>query len=500
MPQHRVAIGGIFTESNHLAAGRTELVDFERTELRRGDEVLTADDGVAGGALQVLRERGAELVPTLVTSTYPGPVIAEAAYVALKDELIERLRGVLPVDGVIVLQHGAAAVQDIGSLDGDLLAAIREVVGPDIPVVSTLDCHAHVTEAMVKSTDALAAWRTYPHRDSFETGQRGAHLLLDALDGKTRPTMALAKVPVIVSGYQGSTEPPGPFADVMKFTIERESEPSVLSTSAFLVQPHLNLPDLGGGGLAVTDDDLTRAVRIAREIAEQYWARRDDLLPEAWLPDAAIAEGLRVQGGPVLLLEVSDCIGGGSTGDSTHGLRALLEANLTDLAFATVIDPQAARACHDAGVGRDIEFEIGHHVDSRWGVPVSVRCTVQRLSDGAFTYSGGIWGGQRGDMGPAACVRVGNVEILIATHPTYDWADEQYASLGMETRAAKFVIVKNPMNYRVGYRDLQRAAFVLDTPGATTAFPEKADLPLLTRPFFPKDRELSFEPTVYTNQ
>ena len=95
---------------------------------------------------------------------------------------------------------------------------------------------------------------------------------------------------------------------------------------------------------------------------------------------------------------------------------------------------------------------------------------------------------------------MGNVEILIATHPTYDWADEQYASLGMETRAAKFVIVKNPMNYRVGYRDLQRAAFVLDTPGATTAFPEKADLPLLTRPFFPKDRELSFEPTVYTNQ
>ena len=461
--------------------------------------MLQATDGVAGGALQVLRERGAELAPTLVTSAYPGPVISHASYVALKAEFVDRLRGILPVDGVLALQHGAAAVEGIGSLDGDLLKAIRETVGPATAVVSTLDCHAHVTETMVKSTNALVAWRTYPHRDSFDTGMRGAHILLDALDGTTRPTMALAKVPIIVSGYHGTTEPPGPFAEVMEYTVAQETDAGVVSTSAFLVQPHLNLPDLGGGGLAVTNDDPVKAERLARDIAEEYWSRRDALLPEAWEPAAAIAKGQRVDGGPVLLLEVADCVGGGSTGDSAHGLRALLAADLPERSLATVVDPQAAAACHAAGEGSEIELAIGHGVDPRWGEPVSVRGVVAALGDGSFVYSGGIWGGQQGDMGLAARFRIGNVDVLVATHPTYDWADEQYASLGMDTRTAKFVIVKNPMNYRVGYGDRHRASFVLDTPGPTTAFPENADLPLLTRPFFPRDRGLAFEPTVYTN-
>ena len=76
---------------------------------------------------------------------------------------------------------------------------------------------------------------------------------------------------------------------------------------------------------------------------------------------------------------------------------------------------------------------------------------VEGLTDGKFVYSGGIWGGQVADMGPSARLRIGSVEVLICTYPTYDWADEQYRSVGMDTRNAKFIVVKNPMNYRVGY-------------------------------------------------
>jgi hypothetical protein len=89
---------------------------------------------------------------------------------------------------------------------------------------------------------------------------------------------------------------------------------------------------------------------------------------------------------------------------------------------------------------------------------------VSMLTDGRFLYSGGIWGGQYGEMGPTAKFVSGSAEILIATHPTYDWADEQYRSMGMDPSAAKFFVAKNPMNYRVAYEGRYKEAFVLDTP------------------------------------
>ena len=167
---HRVALGNIFTESNHLAGVNTTLADFERTELRRADEVLAIGDGVVGGALSALAARGISVAPLLVASAYPGGILTEDCYLTLKDELITRLSEALPVEGVLLPLHGAAGVERIGDLEGDLVESVRAVVGPDIPIVITLDCHAHVTQPMIENSDALVAWETYPHRDSFSTG------------------------------------------------------------------------------------------------------------------------------------------------------------------------------------------------------------------------------------------------------------------------------------------------------------------------------------------
>src|SRR6185436_5278350 len=108
---------------------------------------------------------------------------------------------------------------------------------------------------MVQHADGLLAWKTYPHRDAYQTGQRAARMLLEILSGQLRPTMVMAKVPVLVSGVLGHTEGPGPFADVMRRAKAMEHESGVSSTSAFLVHPYLDLPDMGGGGLVVTHGD-----------------------------------------------------------------------------------------------------------------------------------------------------------------------------------------------------------------------------------------------------
>jgi microcystin degradation protein MlrC len=489
----RIALGSLFTESNHLVGRFTELADFERTEVRRGPEILTATDGVLGGMLHELQ--GVTVLPLLYASAVPGGPLSAACYAALKQEWLDRLRAVLPIDGLLMPQHGAAAVDGLGSLDGDLIAAARALVGPDVPIVVTLDCHAHVTPEMVAHADAIAAWETYPHRDTYTTGQRGARLLLDMVHGRTRPTMAMAKVPVIVGGFMGSTDD-GPFAAFMQRTKAVEAKPGVLSTSAFLVQPQLDLPGMGGGALVVTDNDAARAEREAIALARAYWDLRFELEPRIWAPVDAIADGLRHTAAPVLLLETSDCIGGGATGDSAAALKALVAANPPGNSLAYVIDAEAAASCHRAGEWHRVRLSIGHKLDPQWGTPLEAEALVEKLSTGDFTYSGGIWGGQTGRMGPSACVRIGNVQVLLCSLGTYDWADEQYRSLDMDTRAARFIVVKNPMNYRVGYAGRHSAVYVLDTPGPTPASLRHVPFQRLQRPFFPQDDVSGLEPTV----
>jgi microcystin degradation protein MlrC len=493
----RIALGSIFCECNHFGGQPVDMAAFEHYELVRGQEVMRLDKGAVGGMLEILRERGATVAPLLVASTCPGGPLTADCYRRLKEDLLDRLRQALPVDGVLLALHGSATVANVGDLEGDLLAAAREIVGPDVPIVATLDLHAHVTALMVQNADALVAWETYPHRDAFSTGQRGARLLCDTLAGRCLPTMALAKVPVLTSGCLGHTEGEGPFADLMRYAKSHEGRGGVLSANVFLVHPYLDLPDMGSGAVIVTDNDMDAAATLAEDIARRYWDRRHDLEPVTYTPADAIRRGRQVDGGPVLLVETADCAGGGAACDSVHTLRALLEAGMTEPALAVVVDPPSAARCHHAGIGGLLTLELGHKLDPQWGRSVTVSGRVTRLSDGRFRYSGGIWEGTTATMGPSAVFRVGTIDVLIMTYATYDWADEQFRAVGLDPARAKFVVVKNPMNYRFGYTGVSKAAFLLDTPGPTPPTMRNAPYRRLARPYFPADNDIpGLRPTV----
>jgi microcystin degradation protein MlrC len=492
----RVAIGSILTECNQLGGIPIDITSFERYDLHRGDAVLQIHSGVVGGMLEVLRERRVGVVPLLTASTCPGAYLTAACYAELKTDLLGRLTAALPVDGVLLPLHGAAVAENAPDLEGDLIRAVRQVVGPRVPIVGTLDLHAHVTAEMVREADALLAWETYPHRDTFTTGVRGARLLLDALERHCWPTMAMAKVPVLTGAIRGSTEGDDPFAELMRLTKSYEGRGGVLSTSLFLVHPYLDQPGMGSGALVVTDNDIEKAVGIARGIAEQYWARRFELEPELFTPEDAVERGLKVDG-PVVLAEAADCCGGGAAGDSVTTVKALLRANVVQASLVPVVDPGAAAACHQAAVGGSVTVPLGHQCDPRWGQPVTVTGRVSRLSDGRFRYVGGAWDDVESNMGPSAVLSIGAVQVLVTTHATYDWMDEQYRSMGMNASEAKFIVAKNPMNYRQAYGAIAKAMFVLDTPGPTPPTVRHVQYKNVRRPYFPLDKEIpGLTPTI----
>lgn len=177
-------------------------------------------------------------------------------------------------------------------------------------------------------------------------------------------------------------------------------------------------------------------------------------------------------------------------GDSVATLEALLAARVRERSFAVVRDPEAVQAAQQAGVGSEVSTTLGNKLDRSRGQPIPVRGRVRVLSNGRFQYSNGLLGGVWATMGPSAVLAIGEIEVLVHSNPTYEYADEQYRSVGLDVRAAKFVTVKNPMNYQLAYRGIMKAAYILDTPGPTTPNLKSLTFTRFSRPCFPMDDDI----------
>ena len=497
----RIGVGGIFIECNHFTSQLTDLAAFERSEYLTGAELLAKNTGVLGGMFSLLNSNGFESVPLFYASACPGGVLQGETYNSMKDEFLKLIDASGKLDGILLCLHGAGAAANVPDLEGDLARAVRQIVGDKVPIVITLDLHAHITKDLLKEVDTILAWETYPHIDAFETGERGAQAIIDILSGRLKPIMAMAKVPIVCSAINGQTRIPGPFADIMFEAKRLEDNDSLYSINPILVHPYLNLIDIGGGVLVVSNGDRSAAIETAKSLTKRYWNNRHELQPYTLKPSDAICRGMAMEGGPILLVETADCCGGGAAGDSVHCLKALLKIVPNEIAIIPVVDPDAAQLAHKVGLEQKIEFQLGHKIDTKWGKPILLEAVVTQLSDGVFTYRGGIWDGRVGYMGLTAVLKVASIQIVISSNATYDWMTEQFELLTLDIIRAKFIVVKNPMNYQQAYEKIMKAAFVLDTPGPTPANTKALTYTNITNNWFPLDKDIEInEPVVLTSK
>jgi microcystin degradation protein MlrC len=487
----RIAIAQISSESNHFVPGECELDFFRNTGfLLEADHVFGLRDttGEVGGMLSVLEaDKEVRIVPLIAARANSGSPLSAPCYTWLRSATLNALERAGPVDGILLSQHGSMAAAGEYDPEGEIAAAIRHRVGPGVPLIMTLDLHANVTRRMVRSSTAILGYEQYPHRDTFQTGVRAAALLLRVIRGQVRPAMAYAKLPLLLTAFHATTDGDAPFGQLMRRAKALEREAGILSSSLFFVGSYIDVPEMGSGALVVSDGDPERSAAYGRELALAFWESRAKFAVKTWPVREAVRRGLAIEGGPVLLLDTADTTGGGAAGDGAGVIRGLVEARLSASSLAMVVDPQAARVCASAGVGSQITVELGHRIDPQWGFPVAIPVTVERVFEGRFRYTGGILGGTSATMGLCAVVAAGSVSILISSYPTYDWADEQYRCAGLDPRTAKFVGVKNMMNFRYGYGEFAKAWFVLDLPGPTP--PDMRMLPFrrVDRPVFPLD-------------
>jgi microcystin degradation protein MlrC len=493
----RIAIGQLMEESNTFVRQQADLDHFRANQLLLGDDVtrLRGTRAEVGGFLEALGRAGAEVVPTIAANCVSSGPVPRKTFETLKAELLERLAAAAPLDGVLLALHGAMVLDDAPDGDGELLAAVRAQVGPTVPVVATLDLHATITPRMVEEADALVGYDTYPHIDLYETGLKGAGLVVAAARGEIRPVTVFARSPMLVPA-EGMGTGDQPMAGLLADAKRLEQRPGVLSVSLFPVQPWLDIPQTGFSVVAVADG-ARRAAEVepvVRELAWKAWEARRRFEAHLLEVDDAIRRALAVEGGPIVLSDSADGTGAGSPGDSAAVLERLLALGVRERCLTTVVDGPAVARAIEVGVGSDLTVPVGGRLDPRYSRPVTITGRVRLLSDGRFVFSDQKSRGTEGHMGRAAVIEVGSIAVLVTERPAFTVDPAFYRAVGLEPRDAKIVVVKSALQFRDGYGPFARAMWVVDTPGPSTANFTRLPWTRLSRPLFPFDDD--FEPDI----
>jgi microcystin degradation protein MlrC len=487
----RIGILGIHQECNTFSPVLTTLEDFH---IRLGQDLVEHWSGTRteiGGFIDVLKRPGVETVPLLIGWAITKGRIIESEFERMKQMVADSLRAALPLDGLLVALHGAMCAEGADDAEGALLEVIRGIVGPELPLCLTLDLHANVTARMCRLSDAVIGYRTYPHQDLYETATTAGELMLRILAGEPRPRTFLQKVPIIVPGENMQTAY-GPFAEVWSYAQSLKT-PEIESYSIFGVQAWLDIEEMGGAVLAVTNRDAAKAREFCRRVAKRFWDLKEDFLVIFPPPAVAIKEALETPGQPVVLSESSDSPTAGSPGDSSEMLRALIEHAPGAPATLWLRDEAAVERAEQAGVGGKLRVSLGGAYDKINRRPLIVDAEVLRFSDGDFVMTGSQYHGMKTSMGRAAVLQVGAVTVLVSKLPAINIDPQLFRSQGIEPKEQKIVVVKSATAFRAEYKPFAAKIIMVDTPGVST--PNILSIPFrhVSRPIFPLD-DLEFNP------
>lgn len=417
----RIAVGGIASECSTYSRIRARLENFN---VLRGKEILENE------RFSFLHRYDVPFLPTLVANAGSGGPIARDAYDTLKAEYLQRLRALLPLDGVYLAMHGAMFVEGMQDAEGDWYEATRQVVGPDCLLSASYDLHGNVSQRIVDNLDAITAYRTAPHVDRVENTMRATDMLTHCLRYGIRPGIVWATIPVGLAGEQSSTEwDPGRrlWADLSEYN----RQPGVLDVSQLVGYVWADEPR-SAASVCITGTDPALQARIAAELAQRYWAARREFTfgsPTGTIEET-IATAMATTTKPVVISDSGDNPGGGGNADQSLFLQALLKAGARDVLLGGMTDKPATDACYAAGVGKTIPLKVGGSLDPVASSPVPVTATVKYLAP---------------VTDPAereAVIVFDGITMTLSSKRRAYHAAEAFRALGLEPSAFRIVVLK----------------------------------------------------------
>lgn len=491
----RILFAGFFHETHTFVPELTRLSDFS---IRRGAVLLArrGDGSMIDGFLEVAHQSAWDIIPVADYGALPAGPVDHAVMEAFWVELADALRGELQtggLDGIWLALHGAMVTTECEDPEGELLRRIRAVPGAqELPVFGVFDLHATFTPVMARHANGLVAYRENPHTDARESAVRAAQLLKRALETGERPRMLSRTAPVVwpPTGTGTADRPMRDLEDLAR-RIEAE-DPDVWAVNVIGGYAFSDVPEVGVSFSLVTTGAEEKAESALAELVEMAVSLRELGVPREWDLEAALADIGKARGGPVILVEPADNIGGGAPGDGTAILRAFLRHKVRNAAVA-IADGAAVESLKEAKCGETRRLSIGGKGSALDEGPVEVDATFVSRSDGRFTLEDrnshlAAAQGVTFEMGPCAVVTAGEgITVLLTSRKTPPFDLAQLRSQGIIPENLSLIGVKAAVAHRRAYDRIAAASYTVTTPGPCTSDLTQLPYRRVRRPIFPLD-------------
>ncbi|MBB4567073.1 M81 family metallopeptidase [Rhizobium leucaenae] len=470
----RIAVGGIHIECSTYNPVLNEEKDFH---VVRGEELTAAP------YFAFLKDYEAEFLPTIHARAIAGGPVARHTYEAFKAEFLERLKPLLPLDGLYLAMHGAMYVEGMEDAEGDWISAARMLVGEDCMLSASYDLHGNVSQRIIDALDMYSTYRTAPHIDVEETMRRAVTMLTKSLKTGVKPTLLWASIPVLLPGERTSTvdEPAKSLYDLLPGI---DATDGVWDASLMVGYVWADEPRATAAAI-LTGTDRTVLEREAKRLAQAYWDVRKDFVfgCETGSIEECVAKAIASPTAPVVLAESGDNPTGGGVGDRADVLAELIAKGATGVVFAGIADKAATESCYAAGVGATLDLTVGASLDTNGSKPVAAAFTVKFLL-------------KTGDaMDRQAVVSVGGIDLVLSAkrRPYHNIAD--FTRLGLDPYRAKIIVVKS------GYLSPELAPIANPnlmalSPGVVDQFVERLPRLHKRKPTYPFDKDFAFAPEV----
>lgn len=469
----RIAIAGIAIESSTFSPAVSHEDAFRA---RTGDEVFTyypfmsPDSGIINRAVWL---------PTLRGHAMPGGIVTREAYESLVTKTLNMLREILPLDGLFFDIHGAMSVQGLDDPEGDFLVRIRELVGTDVLISTSMDLHGNVSPRLAQNTDMITCYRLAPHEDAIESKKRAVTNLLSRLEtGKGKPSYKIwIPVPVLLPGEKTSTriEPGKSLYAAIPGMLDDDN---VIDAAIWMSYPWADEPRNHGVVMAYGDDKEAVA-KAAEKLARHFWDVRkefDFVAPTTYL-DEALKKALASDKKPFIISDMGDNPTAGGAGDVTWTLHELfkdtaLQSSGKTLIYASIPGTEFVKKAVEAGVGGEVDATTGAEVDSRFAPPIRLKGVVTAIKEDTANTE--------------VVVKSGNIYTIVTEKRNAYHYEKQFIDLGLKPREADILVVK------IGYLvpelyDMRGDWLMALTPGGVDQDLLRLPYKRINRPMYPLD-------------
>lgn len=475
----RIAIAGLAIESSTFSPAVTREEAFHA---KTGDDVFSFYPFLSPDSLH--RKR-AHWIPTLRGHALPGGIVTREAYESLVTKPLDMLEKNGPYDGLFFDIHGAMSVVGLDDPEGDFIVRVREVVGTETIISTSMDLHGNVSRRLARNTDLITCYRMAPHEDALETKKRAVENLLDRMEsGKGKPEYkAWIPVPILLPGEKTSTRV-DPAKSLYAKVAPAANQKGVIDAAIWVGYAWADEPR-NHAVVMVTGDDKEKVTSTAEELANSFWKVRDEfdfIAPTASLKeslDQAIASNKQ----PFFISDMGDNPTAGGAGDVTWTLREILErpefksADGPSLIYASIPGPELVQKAVEAGTGGEISGYAGAQVDDRYSPPVRLAGTVTAIEHGDR------------DAETEVVVKIGSVSVIVTKKRKPYHHEEDFTNLSLQPRKTDIVVVK--IGYLVPELYEMQADWIMAlTPGGVDQDLQRLDYERIRRPMFPFDKNM----------